>query len=34
MSLKLDISKAYNKIEWVFLEQVMSKLGFESEWIH
>lgn len=25
--LKLDISKAYDKVEWVFLEGMMSKLG-------
>ncbi|KAL0322091.1 UNVERIFIED_CONTAM: hypothetical protein Scaly_2505500 [Sesamum calycinum] len=26
MALKLDVSKAYDKVEWPFLEQVMSKL--------
>lgn len=33
MALKLDISKAYDKIEWSFLEQMMRKLGFAEDWI-
>ncbi|XP_042964706.1 uncharacterized protein LOC122298928 [Carya illinoinensis] len=33
MALKLDISKAYDKIEWGFLEGVMRKLGFGEKWI-
>ncbi|KAL0376653.1 UNVERIFIED_CONTAM: LINE-1 retrotransposable element O protein [Sesamum calycinum] len=28
MVLKLDVSKAYDKVEWAFLKQVMLKLGF------
>ncbi|KAL0458285.1 UNVERIFIED_CONTAM: LOB domain-containing protein 29 [Sesamum latifolium] len=38
MAMKLDVSKAYNKaydkVEWVFLEQVLSKLGFSRPFIH
>ena len=30
MTLKLDISKAYGRVEWVWLEKVMEKLGFAN----
>lgn len=33
MRVKLDISKAYDIMEWKFLEQMMMKLGFSSNWI-
>lgn len=28
MSLKLDMSKVYDQIEWKFLKAMMRKLGF------
>ena len=33
MAIKLDMSKAYDKVEWAFLEAMMRKLGFQEEWI-
>lgn len=33
MSVKLDISKAYDKLERSFLEPMMQKLGFSEVWI-
>ncbi|XP_062014381.1 uncharacterized protein LOC133730890 [Rosa rugosa] len=32
-SLKLDISKAYDKLEWSFIYAILTKLGFAPRWI-
>ena len=34
MAIKLDISKAYDRVEWGFLRQIMLKLGFSPRWMH
>ncbi|KAK3189323.1 hypothetical protein Dsin_028884 [Dipteronia sinensis] len=34
MAIKLDMSKAYDRVELDFLEKVMSRLGFLNGWIH
>lgn len=32
-ALKLDMSNAYNSVEWGFLERVMLRLGFKDSWV-
>ncbi|KAL8108734.1 hypothetical protein AgCh_024995 [Apium graveolens] len=34
MALKLDMSKAYDIIEWKFLKEVLLKMGFSNWWKH
>jgi len=33
MVIKLDMSKAFDQIEWSCLERIMEKLGFHDQWI-
>jgi len=33
VALKLDMSKAYDRVKWGFLEEIMRKLGFGERWI-
>lgn len=33
MGIKLDMSKVYDWVEWVFIKAVMNKLGFDLKWV-
>jgi hypothetical protein len=34
MGIKLDISKAYDRVEWTFLESAMRRLGFDGKLVN
>ena len=34
MVVKLDISKAYDRVEWEFLQRIMLKIGLPQQWVN
>ena len=33
MALKLNMNKEYDRLEWIFLQKIMERMGFHSKWI-
>lgn len=33
MTTKIDISKAYDRVEWDMIYAMMERVGFNSKWI-
>lgn len=33
IAIKTDMSKAYDQVEWSFIERLFQRMGFDSKWI-
>lgn len=33
MAIKTDMNKAYDRVEWTFIQALVQKMGYDSQWI-
>ena len=33
ITMKLDMSKVYDRVEWIFFVKIMEKMGFHEKWL-
>ena len=33
MALKIDLEKAYNRVSWLFIKEVLTAYGFDAHWV-
>lgn len=33
LAIKMDMNKVYGIVEWIFVQELLSKMGFDHHWI-